>query len=63
MGDPTWRYKKTLGPGGREQLKSEIFDSDEMPGEKEGWFDSPAKCVNPVRKPGRPPKVRPDGAR
>lgn len=58
MGEPTWMYKKTLGPGGREQMKSEIFDSEELPPERDGWSDSPANCERPVKKAGRPPKVK-----
>ena len=36
MGHPTWRYSLTCPKG-------QIFDSDKMPSESEGWFDSPAK--------------------
>ena len=37
MGTPTFRYHATKGPRGM------IFDTDDLPSEEDGWFDSPKK--------------------
>lgn len=37
MGTPTYRYHATKAPRGM------IFDTDDLPEEDDGWFDSPKK--------------------
>lgn len=38
MGEPCYRYHK-------DHLKGLIYDSEDLPSEADGWFDSPKKCV------------------
>jgi hypothetical protein len=63
MGNPTFRYHKELG--------AQVFDSDALPSESDGWFDSPKKANGavpvtaspsppvPQAKPAPPPKTLP----
>lgn len=37
MGTPTYRYHATKAPRGL------IFDTDDLPSEEDGWFDSPKR--------------------
>ena len=55
MGNPTWRYHR----GAFGKLEGKIFDSDDMPGEAEGWYDSPAKVPASAPKPKAKPKAKP----
>ena len=49
MGNATFRYHKTKAPTGT------IFDSDDLPSEKDGWFDSPKKVATMVIEEGGVP--------